>query len=66
MEGYSISDSDIQVRGNTLLEEAKKTLATRKVLGIEIIGDEDEAVAELVSLAEKDQQIKEKNCKHIL
>ncbi|KAK8633237.1 hypothetical protein V6N13_014085 [Hibiscus sabdariffa] len=54
LEGYSITDSDIQARRNVLLEEAVKTLATGKDVGLEIIGDEEEALQELVSLAKKD------------
>ncbi|KAK8570925.1 hypothetical protein V6N13_103322 [Hibiscus sabdariffa] len=54
LEGYSITDSDIQARRNVLLEEAVKTLATGKAVGLEIIGDEEEALQELVSLAKKD------------
>ncbi|KAK8571799.1 hypothetical protein V6N12_027872 [Hibiscus sabdariffa] len=65
LEGNSITDSDMQVRRNALLEEAKKTLATGKVVGIEIIGDEAQALEELVSLEEKDQQKNEDNCENL-
>ncbi|KAK8697322.1 hypothetical protein V6N13_113474 [Hibiscus sabdariffa] len=65
LEGNSITDSDMQVRRNALLEEAKKTLATGKVVGIEIIGDEAQALEELVSLAEKDLLRNEDNCENL-
>ncbi|KAK9019006.1 hypothetical protein V6N11_034048 [Hibiscus sabdariffa] len=54
LEGYSITDSDIQVRRNVLLKEAVKTLATGKVMGLEIIRDEEEALQELVFLGQKE------------
>ncbi|KAK8636667.1 hypothetical protein V6N13_124408 [Hibiscus sabdariffa] len=47
-------DSDIQVRRNVLLKEAVKTLATGKVMGLEIIRDEEEALQELVFLGQKE------------
>ncbi|KAK8648081.1 hypothetical protein V6N13_128843 [Hibiscus sabdariffa] len=65
LEGNSITDSDMQVRRNALLEEAKRTLATGKVVGIEIIGDEAQALEELVSLVEKDQLRNEDNCENL-
>ncbi|KAL4369078.1 hypothetical protein GQ457_05G035620 [Hibiscus cannabinus] len=57
LEGNSITDSDMQVRRNALLEEAKKTLAIGKVVGIEIIGDEAQALEEL----EKSERLGQKN-----
>ncbi|KAL4367817.1 hypothetical protein GQ457_05G028400 [Hibiscus cannabinus] len=60
------TDFDIQSRWKALLEEATKALAIGKVVGIEIIQDEAEAVEELVSLVEKDQQIKENNCDMVM
>ncbi|KAK8578610.1 hypothetical protein V6N13_100438 [Hibiscus sabdariffa] len=58
LEGRSVTDSDMQARRDVLLTEAKKTLAVGKSLGIDIIGDENEAVEELVLLAERDLQNK--------
>ncbi|KAL4324756.1 hypothetical protein GQ457_11G000030 [Hibiscus cannabinus] len=55
LEGCTVTDSDLQERRRILLREAKKTLATGSLCGIEIRGDVNEAVEELISLAEKDQ-----------
>ncbi|KAL4312316.1 hypothetical protein GQ457_01G010310 [Hibiscus cannabinus] len=55
LEGCSVTDLDLQERRRILLREAKKTLATGSLCGIEIRGDVNEAVEELISLAEKDQ-----------
>ncbi|KAL4291077.1 hypothetical protein GQ457_14G025740 [Hibiscus cannabinus] len=56
LEGCSITDSDMQARRIALLEEAKKNLAVGKKVGMVIIGDEAEAIEELVSIAEMEQQ----------
>ncbi|KAK8557270.1 hypothetical protein V6N13_013545 [Hibiscus sabdariffa] len=46
--------SDMQARRNYLLVEAIKTLEVWKKVGIEFIGDENEVVKDLISLAEKE------------
>ncbi|KAK8490480.1 hypothetical protein V6N11_059521 [Hibiscus sabdariffa] len=51
-----LMDLDMQARRIALLEEAKKPLAVGKKVGMVIIGDEVEAIEELVSITEMEQQ----------
>ncbi|KAK8596998.1 hypothetical protein V6N13_001608 [Hibiscus sabdariffa] len=45
----------LKVRRDILLKEALNTLAVGKTVGIEFIGDEQEVIDDLISLAEKEQ-----------
>ncbi|KAK8499714.1 hypothetical protein V6N12_041618 [Hibiscus sabdariffa] len=47
-------------RRNILLAEAIKTLEVGKSVGIEFIGDENEVVQDLISIAEREQDNMEK------
>ncbi|KAK8609495.1 hypothetical protein V6N13_061943 [Hibiscus sabdariffa] len=60
LEGYSVTDSDMRARRNLLLAEATKTLEVGKLVGIEFIGDENEVVQDLILIAEKEQDNREK------
>ncbi|KAK8548751.1 hypothetical protein V6N12_061657 [Hibiscus sabdariffa] len=59
LEGCSITESDMQARRNYLLVETTKTLEVGKKVGIEFIGDENEVVKDLISIAEKELEHKE-------
>ncbi|KAL4387841.1 hypothetical protein GQ457_09G016630 [Hibiscus cannabinus] len=50
LSGKSLSDSDIKSRVSILVKEAKQVLNLGKKIGITIVGDENEAIKELVSL----------------
>ncbi|KAK8514638.1 hypothetical protein V6N12_057536 [Hibiscus sabdariffa] len=57
VEGRSLSDSDLNLRRDILIREAKKTLQVGKSIGIQFRGDENEAVEELANIAEKEQHL---------
>ncbi|KAL4297267.1 hypothetical protein GQ457_12G031290 [Hibiscus cannabinus] len=50
LSGKSLSDSDIKSRCSILIKEAREVLKLGKKIGVEIVGDENEVVQELVSL----------------
>ncbi|KAL4279899.1 hypothetical protein GQ457_03G014630 [Hibiscus cannabinus] len=53
LEGISLTDSDMQARRRILINEAKKTLEVGRLIGFEIEGEENEAIMELVEIAER-------------
>ncbi|KAK8697571.1 hypothetical protein V6N13_113712 [Hibiscus sabdariffa] len=57
VEGRSLSDSDLQIRRDILIREAKMTLQVGKTISIQFRGDENEAVEELTNIAEKEQHL---------
>ncbi|KAL4295863.1 hypothetical protein GQ457_12G032780 [Hibiscus cannabinus] len=50
LSGRSLSDSDLTIRWNNSLKEARKTLDLGKSIGFHIVGDESEAVRDLALL----------------
>ncbi|KAK9007435.1 hypothetical protein V6N11_074359 [Hibiscus sabdariffa] len=50
ISGRSLSDSDLTAKWNAAVKEARKTLEFGKRVGFQIVGDESEAVRELVLL----------------
>ncbi|KAK8552984.1 hypothetical protein V6N13_055761 [Hibiscus sabdariffa] len=60
LEGYFVTDFDTHARINLLFAEETKTLEVRISVGIEFIGDENEVVQDLILIAEREQDNREK------
>ncbi|KAL4333268.1 hypothetical protein GQ457_07G010490 [Hibiscus cannabinus] len=53
LSGRSLSDSDLAAKWVSATKEAKKTLKLEKKLGVQVVGDEQDVVKELISLENK-------------
>ncbi|KAL4313288.1 hypothetical protein GQ457_01G032420 [Hibiscus cannabinus] len=53
LSGRSLSDSDLAARWVSATKEAKKTLNLGKKLGVQVVGDEQDVVNELISMENK-------------
>ncbi|KAL4385494.1 hypothetical protein GQ457_15G020430 [Hibiscus cannabinus] len=60
LSGKSLSDSDIKAKVSSMVKEAKQVIDMGKLIGVSIVGNEDEVVQELIVIEYNNRVLAEK------